>query len=200
MANSKNYNKRLESTVKYIDELSKQYSKVNIVRVDLGYKKPHSEVITLDEANKDFKHLLNNMRTKPSIFKHQVGYVCKREYTEDKGVHFHTLFIFNGQKVQKDAYKADQICQYWEQITQEKGSYHNCNRNNYEHNGVGMLDHRDSDKRKILDENVISYLCKDEQDIKPVKENNNTRSFTRGTVSKFKGNIGRPRSLSDSKH
>ena len=56
-----------------------------------------------------------------------------------------------------------------------------------------MLDHRDSDKRKILDEDVISYLCKDEQDIEPIKGNKKARAFTRGTLPKNKGKLGRPR-------
>ena len=39
MTNKKNINKRKESTKKYIDELSKDYSKLNMIRIDLGYKK-----------------------------------------------------------------------------------------------------------------------------------------------------------------
>jgi len=58
-----------------------------------------------------------------------------------------------------------------------------------------MLDHRDDEKRKILDESVISYLCKDDhQDIEPIKENKNSRAFSRGIIAKSKGKIGRPRS------
>ncbi len=193
MANETNTKKRIESTKQYIDELSNEYSKLNMIRVDIGYKKPYSDDVTLADANRDMKRMFNNMRSKPNVFKDQVGYVLKKEYTKDKGMHYHAIFIFDGQKVQKDKYKADQIGKYWEQVTKEKGSYHNCHRNTYDRNGIGMLDHRDSDKRKILDEDVIPYLCKDEQNIAPVKESKRDRAFTRGTVSKSKGNIGRPR-------
>ena len=194
MSSKKTINKRLEGTKEYINALSDIYSKLNIIRVDLSYKKPHSDNITLDEANKDLERMFNNMRSKPSIFKEKVGYICKREYTEDKGIHFHTIFIFDGQKMQKDTFKADQIGEYWEQLTEEKGSFHNCHRNEYEHNGIGMLDHKDSEKRKVLDEKVISYLCKDEQNIELVKENKKDRAFTRGIIpKKSNGNIGRPR-------
>lgn len=190
--------KRKESTKQYIDTLSEQYSKLNIVRVDLAYKKPYSQDITLEDANKDVNRMFNNMRSKPSIFKDKVGYICKKEYTEDKGLHLHAIIIYDGQKVQKDAFKGDEIGKYWnDEITKGKGSYHNCNRNNYDHNGVGMLDYKDSDKRKILDEKVISYLCKDEQDIGALKENKKDRAFTRGTLPKSKGNIGRPRGESN---
>ena len=195
MANKKNTNKREKSTKQYIDALSKEYSKLNMVRIDLGYKKPHSDKMTLEDANKDLNHMFNNMRSKSSIFKDKVGYVCKKEYTKDKGVHFHALIIYDGQKVKNDMHKAKQIGGYWEQITKEKGSYHNCNQNKYKRKGVGMLDHRDSEKRKILDEDVISYLCKDEQDIKPIKKNKKDRAFIRGTIPKSKGNVGRPRKV-----
>ena len=186
-------NKRLESNKGYIDGLQDEYSKLCVVRVDLGYKKPYSDSYTVKDMNRDLARMNNNMRSKPSIFKHKVGYIIKKEYTKDKGVHSHAVFIFDGNKVQKDAYKAEQICEYWEQITNNKGSYHNCHRNKYKQHGIGILDHRDSDKRKILDENVIAYLCKDEQDIAAVKKSKKDRAFVRGTLPKKKKKNGRPR-------
>jgi len=194
MINKTNSSKRLASTKEYIDKLQENNSKLNIVRVDLAYKKPHGNSITLEEANKDINRMFNNMRSKPTIFQDKIGYVCKREYTKKRGVHFHAIFIYDGQKVQKDAFKAQQIGEYWEQLTKEKGSYHNCHHNKYSRNGIGIIDHKDSEKRKILDEYVISYLCKDEQDVEPIKENKKSRAFTRGTLPKSKRNMGRPRS------
>lgn len=194
MKTNKKCNKRLErSTQEYLDALSQKYSKLNIIRVDLAYKKPYSQTTTLEDANNDFNHMLNNTRSKPSIFEHKVGYVSKREHTEDKGIHLHTMFIFDGQNVQKDAFKADQIGKYWEEITKGKGSYHNCHRNTYERNGIGILEHNDSDKRKILYDTVIPYLCKEEQDVEPLKGNKKDRAFTRGTITKKEGKKGRPR-------
>lgn len=195
MSNTKTVNKRVKSTKGYVDALSKEYSKLNNIRVDLSYKKPYSDAMTLEDANKDLERMFTNMRSKPSVFKDKVGYICKKEYTEDKGVHIHALFFYDGQKVQKDTYKADQIGEYWEQLTQGRGSYHNCHRNTYERVGIGMLDHRDSEKRKILDEDVIKYLCKEEQDIAPVKSNKKDRAFTRGVIPKSKGSVGRPRGV-----
>ena len=193
MSHNKKSDKRLNSTKEYVDALSQKHSKLNIIRVDLSYDKPHSQTTTLEEANNDFNHMLNNARSKPSIFKHKVGYVSKREYTEDKGIHLHAMFIFDGQKVQKSAFKADQIGKYWEEITEGKGSYHNCHRNKYKSDGIGILEHNDSDKRAILYSKVISYLCKDEQEIVPTKDNKKNRAFTRGIIKKNKGKKGRPR-------
>lgn len=92
MSNNKTVNKRLESTKEYLDALQEKYSKLCVVRVDLGYKKPHSDSTVLDDANNDFNRMLNNRRGKPSVFKDQVGYMCLKEYTEDKGVHLQFLY------------------------------------------------------------------------------------------------------------
>jgi hypothetical protein len=199
MLNSKTVSKRLENAKEYIDAHQDKYSKLCIVRVDLGYKKPHSDSIVLNDANNDFNRLLNNRRGKPSVFKDQVGYMCLKEYTEDKGVHLHTIFLYNGNKVQKDAHMGDKIGNYWEELTQGKGSYHNCNRNKYKRNGTGILEHTDKEKRKIFDEDVLSYLCKDDekQDLAPVKSNKNDRAFVRGTMPKKKDKKGRPRKKSE---
>jgi hypothetical protein len=199
MADKKKVNKRIASTKAYVDTLSENYSKLNVVRVDLAYAKDdNGQVsISLDEANRDFNHMMNNRRGKPSIFKDQVGCIIKKEYTEEKGVHFHAAFFFDGNKVQNDYYKGKQIGEYWKQLTQEKrGSYYNCNQDkkSYKELGIGMLDYRDEDKREILDSKVISYLCKDDhQDIQPIKNNDKDRAFVRGTMPKSKGNLGRPR-------
>lgn len=192
-------NKRETSTKAYVDSLQDKYSKLNVVRVDLSYKKPHSDRVVLDDANKDLNHMLNNRRGKPSIFQHQVGYICKKEYTEDKGVHFHAILFFNGQKVKNDVKKAIDIGMYWsDTITDKKGSYHNCNFNAEKeygnNNAVGMLDHTDKARREKLDK-AISYLCKDDekQDIAPVKTNVKDKSFVRGIIQKPKSKAGRPR-------
>ena len=191
--NTKINNKQLESSKEYMDALQERCSKLNVVRVDLAYKKPYSDDISLEDANKDMKHMLSNRRTKPTIFKDNVGYILKKEYTKDKGVHIHAMFMFDGQRVQKDAYKADQVGTYWQEtITKGSGSYFNCNREEYKQNGIGMLDHKDSEKRKILDEEVLTYLCKDEQDITPMKNNKREKAFSKGLVPK-KSNKGRPR-------
>ena len=189
---NKKTRKRQNSNKAYIDALQENYSKLCTVRVDLSYKKPYSEEITLDEANKDLNRLLNNRRTKPSIFEHNIGYIVKKEYTEDKGVHLHAIFMFNGQNVLKDAHKADEIGNYFvNEITKGKGTYYNCNRNSYPEHGIGILDHSNSKKREYLDK-AIAYLSKDEQHIES-QSGKKDRSFVRGTMPKSKGNMGRPR-------
>ena len=57
-----------------------------------------------------------------------------------------------------------------------------------------MIDYKDTDKRKILLENVTSYLCKEAQPIESENNDKTNRAFTRGTLPKEKSNKGRPRS------
>lgn len=87
-----------------------------------------------------------------------VGYIAKREHTAEKGPHIHTVFIYDGQKVSKDAFKGDQIGEYWKnEITDGKGIYHNCNREKakYAECALGMIDHTDEAKRTVLKERLL---------------------------------------------
>ncbi len=194
--NNKKTNRRLESTKKYIDDLSKKYSKLNIVRVDLGYTKEDSKSITFEDASKDLNKMLNNTRSKPTVFGEMVGYITKKELGEDKGVHIHVAIIYNGNIVREDITKAQQIGEYWKNnITKGKGVFHNCSKNEYKNKAVGVIDYKDEEKRKIFDEKVLTYLCKDEQSIDSLKTNIKDRAFTRGIAPKIKSNAGRPRSV-----
>lgn len=185
-----------KSTTAYIDQLLENHSKIQVIRLDLSYTKDHAREASLEEINQDLKHLLNNRRTKPSIFENMVGYIAKREYTEEKGPHIHSIFIYDGQKVRKDAHKGDQIGEYWKnEITDGKGIYHNCNREKarYSECALGMIDHADDAKRTVLKEKAIAYLCKEGQSIDPIKQSGNERSFTRGIAPRKESQVGRPR-------
>ncbi|WP_374401533.1 inovirus-type Gp2 protein [Niveibacterium sp.] len=196
MNESRNSQRMAESTTTYIDDLFDIYSKMQFIRLDLAYTKEYAKDASLEDINQDLTHLLNNRRTKPSLFGNMVGYVAKKEFTEDKGPHIHSLFIFDGQKVSKDAFKGDQIGEYWKnEITDGKGIYHNCNREKtkYAECALGMIDHTDDTKRTVLKEKAIAYLCKEEQSIDPIRKSGNERSFARGISPRKKSNAGRPR-------
>ncbi len=171
MNDTKNNKHMVDSTATYIDQLLENHSKIQVIRLDRSYTKKHAREASLEEINQDLKHLLNNRRTKPSIFENMVGYIAKREYTEDKGPHIHSIFIYDGQTIRKDAHKGDQIGEYWKnEITDGKGIYHNCTR-----------------------EKAIAYLCKEGQSIDPIKQSGNERSFTRGIAPRKESQVGRPR-------
>lgn len=196
MAFTKDKRRRI-SNERYIDAMQDKYSKVCVVRVDLEYaknKETNKVEITLNEANKHLNRLLNNRRNN-EIFDNNIGYLIKTEYGEDRNVHFHSFFFYDGQKVQKDIIKAEDIGKYWsENITDGKGTYYSCNRNDYkDKHAIGMLDYRDTKKRRNLDYSM-AYLVKGTQDDSFLKENEKDRSIRRGTMPKSKGNAGRPRS------
>jgi hypothetical protein len=196
MNKSRNSKRMVESTTKYLNDIFENTSKIQAIRVDLGYRKEKARDASLDDINKDLAHLLNNRRTKPSIFDNMIGYIAKREYTDDKGPHIHSFFFYDGHKIKKDAFKGDQIGNYWkDEITKGKGIFHNCNRDKgkYADSALGMIDHTDEAKRTALNEKAIGYLCKAEQSIGPIKQSGHERSFTRGITPRRKSNAGRPR-------
>lgn len=196
MNESTNNKHMVKSTSTYIDQLLENHSKIQVIRLDLSYTKEHAREASLEEINQDFTHLLNNRRSKSSVFGNMVGYIAKREYTEEKGPHIHSIFIYDGQKIRKDAHKGDQIGQYWKnEITEGKGIFHNCNREKgkYAECALGMIDHTDEAKRTVLKEKAIAYLCKEEQSVAPIKQSGAERSFTRGISPRRKSNVGRPR-------
>lgn len=196
MNESRNSQRMMESTATYIDDLFDIYSKMDFIRLDLSYTKEHAREASLEDINQDLTHLLNNRRTKPSIFKNMVGHIFKKEFTEDKGPHIHSLFIFDGQKVRKDEFIGEKIGKYWKnEITDGKGIYYNCNRekDKYAFCALGTIDHTDDAKRTVLKEKAIAYLCKEEQSVGPIKQSGNERSFTRGIAPRKMSNAGRPR-------
>ena len=192
---SNTFNRRKQSTEKYIDALLENNSKLCAIRVDLKYKKEFAKDISLDVINRDLKRMLDNRRSNKNVFGNNLGYVIKKEVSDNGNLHLHALFLEDGNKVQKAAYKADQIGQYWsENITKGKGCYENCNRRNYENNGIGMVDYKDQEKINNLKEHVVSYFYKTiTQSIDENKSNPKDRAIVRGTMPKPKSNAGRPR-------
>ncbi len=194
--NSRNYAKMQASTTDYINSLHDTYSKVLAVRVDFGYSKEHGQIAQLADIKKDVKHMLDNRRGN-AIFRHQIGYVFKFEDAPDKGPHVHALMLFDGQNVQKDAHRGDQLGDYWNKtITNGKGVYENCNRDKgkYSDCGIGMIDHSDVVKRNNLLNSVLPYMLKSEQSIDGICQSGKEKSITKGIAPKAKNGIGRPRS------
>lgn len=194
---SRNDVKMQESISQYIGALHDQYSKLVAIRIDLGYTKEHAKQTQLSDIKQDIKRLLDNRRSKPSIFEDQVGYVIKYEDTPTKGPHAHALFLYDGQHVQKDAHRGDQLGRYWnERITEGTGVFHNCNRDKakYLSCGIGMIDHSDAAKRDNLINKVVPYMLKTEQSIDWIRQTGKEKSITRGIAPKVKSDTGRPRS------
>ncbi|MBO7934256.1 inovirus-type Gp2 protein [Burkholderia pseudomallei] len=127
--------------------------------------------IVLEEVQKDRKRFFANMKGKPSLFKHLVGYVWRIEYTPGAGYHMHVMLFFDGEHVEKHEYYAQEIGCYWRDvITQGRGYFENCNRKKSDYGdnwALGRIDHWDYAKRDKL-RKAMQYFCKTSQIVQVV--------------------------------
>ena len=120
------------SGAQYLSALFDKHSRLLIVRIDLGYRdgvySPHLAPVGVEQAHGDLARLYNNLRHN-ELFDHLVGRISKLEYGESKGYHYHTFFIFNGNKRNAAEHIAHAIGEYWKNnITGGRGLAFNCNR------------------------------------------------------------------------
>lgn len=179
--------RREKSCMDYIDRLYKRYARLTIVRIDLHYQKyePGADAVkTITDAerlSRDVASMMNNGRHKPSIFEHKVGYIFKLESGQDRGVHMHCIFFFDGAHVIKHAWRGEQIGKYWrETITAGGGTFDNCNRREYTYPAIGIVNHFDVEKRGNM-RRLISYICKVEQAVECDK--GSMRLLRKGEIS-----------------
>jgi hypothetical protein len=122
--------------------------------------------IALEEVQKDRKRLFTNMKGKPSLFKHLVGYVWRIECGRTAGYHLHVMLFFDGAYTQKHEYLAQKIGCYWQDdITQGRSYFENCNRKKEKYGdswALGEINHSDADKRAKLSY-AMQYFCKTNQ-------------------------------------
>ncbi|WP_425219829.1 YagK/YfjJ domain-containing protein [Ralstonia solanacearum] len=127
--------------------------------------------IALEEVQSDRKRFLANMKGKPSLFKHLVGYIWRIEYTRGAGYHMHVMLFFDGAHVQNHEYYAQEIGCYWRDvITDGRGYFENCNRkrSRYGDNwALGQIHHWDDAKRRKL-RTAMQYFCKTSQIVQVV--------------------------------
>jgi len=190
-----NSRRNFESLKKYIDALFDVYSKLLVIRIDVGYRMKDARSMSLEEVQGHLQRFLNNRRSN-ELFKHMVGYIWKLEEGEHRGPHYHLCLLLDGNQVEKDEYYADQFCKYWvDDIADGRGTGFNCNRdkfNRYKNCGIGMVRHDDHAKRAILMD-AISYLTKVEQYLMS-KILLKTRTLGRGEMPKVAAvRRGRPR-------
>lgn len=133
---------------------------------NISMSRPIEGRIALEEVQKDRERLFANMKGKPSLFKHLVGYVWRIEYTREAGYHLHVLFFFDGAYVQKHEHIAQEIGCYWRDvITQGRSYFENCNRKKSKYGddwALGQIDHWDAVKREKL-RKAMQYFCKTSQ-------------------------------------
>jgi hypothetical protein len=120
--------------------------------------------VTFEQLQRDRTHFFANLKGKTSLFKHLLGYAWCIEFTPGAGYHMHLVFLFNGSKIEKHAWLAQQIGEYWKtSITKGRGYFENCNMKWDETSpkyGLGIIEETDARKRQNLRQEVLSYLTK----------------------------------------
>tara|TARA_R100000935_G_scaffold24731_2_gene44358 strand:- start:2766 stop:3572 length:807 start_codon:yes stop_codon:yes gene_type:complete len=171
----------------YMRQMLNHYSRLLIVRVDLGYSKDTIHLVSIEDFHQHSKKLREFIGKKESCFKGLQGNVIALEQGHDRGYHCHLLLMYDGSRHESDWYFAETVGEKWRSITGGLGSYYNCHNSQYKQKykdagtlGIGMI-HR---KNPIEIENsvrVALYLTR------PDKEDQHLRiklpgmkTFTRG--------------------
>lgn len=188
--------KNYASGEEFINEAFSIYSKLLVVRIDLGFKKAVRDKLSLEDVRGYFKKFLDLKRRKKfkDVFGHSIGYIRKLEHKSRKGHHYHLMMLFNGQQVENDYYYASELGKFWtETVTRGIGVFHNCNANKfgYRQCGIGLIDHTEKIKRDILTKLAMGYLAKSDELCKPAVDK--VRRFQRSIVKPRKSSAGRPR-------
>lgn len=160
--------KRFRSTSQYIDSIRSRYSRINCLRVDLGYRKrkfleSYDQLKALNEVKLHWdKMRLDLARGLP--VSGMVGFVVRLEYGIYTGFHFHALIIMDGSKRQQDISLAQVIGEHWVNVIVPnfEGRYYNCNRykNSYQYLGIGVINHHEDSKYAVLKNIVLNYMIK----------------------------------------
>lgn len=194
-------NKNYQGLKAYIDSLFVKYSRILVVRLDVGYRvnfcSPIASVgMSYEDVRGHRDSLFQYLKRKdvPGL----IGYVWKLEYGLFKTYHYHLLLFFDGAKSQQDITIAKEIGEYWiHDVTRGAGIYYNCNVNKADYErlgilGVGMISHNDSSLRKGL-ATVAAYLTKVDYFVRMLGLKGG-RCFGKGSRPKISpGKRGRPR-------
>ena len=149
------------SIATYVNSLFDQHAKLLVIRLDISYRKAYYDQLTLDLVTEDRNCYLRRVQNKyPAL----LGYIWKLEFGVDRRFHTHITFIFNGAVHQRDISLGIALGELWKDITDNNGSYFNCQvrREEYRNwgaDGIGMVHYSDTVKRIHLI-NALSYLTK----------------------------------------
>lgn len=189
--------KRAKEYRKYVLRLLAVRTPLNVIRIDLAYKK--GVKASIEKIIEDLKHFHRNMRHNPRLFMHIFGYIEKIEYGLSKGIHVHLLLFYTSERQSSsNVYLAQSIGEYWvNEITHGNGHY--WNNNAYEDHyrrlgrlGIGEIHAHDAAGIYWLCHDV-DYFCKEEQFIKPIA-NPKTKLLRRGAMPELSSpKRGRPR-------
>ena len=130
----------------YMRKMLNHYSRLLIIRVDLGYLKDTIHLVSIEDFHQHSKKLREFIGKKESCFEGLQGNVIALEQGHDRGYHCHLLLMYDGSKYVKDWYFAETVGEKWRSITGGLGSYFNCHNSKYKQKykdtgtlGIGMI-------------------------------------------------------------
>lgn len=179
-----------QQLAEYIDYKFKQYSRLLVIRLDLGFVDGTTCQWSAEDARANFQKFLNNRRML-ALFKNEVGFAWVLECGPEKGFHYHLIFLFNGALSQQDQSIGHAIGQYWKnKINNGSGNYYCSNDNKVMFKeqgllGIGMIHRSDEQARANLLSNV-SYLAKDDELLQGMlpESSKRFRTFGKGEIPK----------------
>lgn len=171
----------------YMSQILNHYSRLLIVRVDLGYSKNTIHLVSIETFHKHLKKLRELIGKTESCFEELEGNVIALEQGHDRGYHVHLLLMFDGSKRWKDTHIGQLVGEKWQNITGGLGSYHNCNNPQYKKQqeargrlGIGMI-HRRNPKEIQNAINASLYLTQPEKKNQHLRVKlRKMRTFTHG--------------------
>lgn len=189
-------NKNYRSLKSYLDALQENHAKLLIIRLDLYLTKKvrSEEQIAHADLERYRRHFLRRILINYSTA--MVGYAWKLEYGLERNHHYHLMLIFNGNELKSDNKISHSLGKLWsDKVTQGRGSYFSCNsqKGRYRYCGIGMLEHRDAEKRAALDR-ACQYLTKTDFFVKYYLPEGG-RTFGKGEIKHRRVDRGRKRQL-----
>lgn len=159
-----------EQLLMQIDNLTRHYSKLLFVRVDLAYVKEKHADIDIRLFRDDVQKLVRYIQDGDRCFSDLEGYAWALEQGEEKGYHCHLLLIYNGAVKKQDYYYGNETIERWKQITKQDGYGFNCNSTEHKEQfrklgklGIGMI-HRNDHISVENAKKVCCYLVNPEKD------------------------------------
>jgi hypothetical protein len=138
--------------------------------------------VGFDEISNDWERLKTNMRGKPSLFRHLVGYISRFDFTSHGGYHLQLAVLFDGSKIDVDQRLGEQIGNYWTNITDGRGYSVRCDPAKYPPREVGMDNYSREEKRAFLLD-ALNYFIRNGE-LAKVKTATGTKLLRTGKLPK----------------
>lgn len=110
----------------HIDSIMKKYSRVLSVRLDLYFLKNSYFEYDARDLQYYFAKFIKAVNNSINL-KDYIAYFRVFELGQDKGLHCHCLFMYNGQKRQNDYWIGKCLGELWVRVTEGRGDYYNVN-------------------------------------------------------------------------